>query len=154
MTTLRHMRIIVPVTPLEITVSPAVAIVPGKVRKAAISLVREVISVRDKAVINHAREAISSDRARRVDTNLVKAKAAISPVRDRAVINHAKEAISSDRARRVDTSLVKAKADTSPVRDRAVTNNPSRSLMASPAVLIRKVPVNIRQTMIRQPSTA
>ena len=139
MTALRRKETTVPVQTMENIVSLAVAIVPDRDKMAVTSLVKAVISpVRDRVAINHVREV----------TSLV--KEAISPARDRAVSSLVKEAISPVRDRRVDTSPVKLRAATSV---RVVTNH-TRSLMASLALLIRRVPVSIRQTMIPMPSTA
>ena len=135
MTARPSMRISVHVT------TTVVAIVPVRV-KVVTNLVRVVIS--PVRVATSVREAISArDR-----------KAAISPVRATSLVR----AVISvrDRMENTEDSLVRV---ISPVKDRVAISVPAgtnriRSLMASPAVPIRKVPANIQPTMIRMPSIA
>jgi hypothetical protein len=134
MTMLHPRKAIVPVITMENTVSHVVAIVPVRARKVVTNLVRVVISLA-KVVISVRVRVVTKvviSLARAV-TSLVRARVATS-------------------VRRVVISLVRDRAATS-VRVRVVTN-PIRSLMANPAVLIRRVPVSIRPIMIRMLSTA
>ena len=125
-----HVRIIVPAAATESTYSRATAIVPVRVRMAATSRVREVIS-RAKVV-----------------TSLVKDRVATSPAKDKVAISLVRD--------RVDISLVRDRVATSLVRDRAAISPVKvvRVVMASPTTPTRKVPVSIRPTMIRMPSIA
>ena len=135
MKVLHRMRSTVHAIIMETMASSVVVIVPVRDRRVAISLVRAVTSVRDKVAIS-ARAAISLVRV-------------VTSVRDRAVISLAKVLISV-RVRKVAISLVRDRAVISVLVD----TNPIRSLMANLAVLIRRVPVSIRPTMIRMLSTA
>ena len=135
-----HVRIIVPAAATESTYSRATAIVPVRVRMAATSRVREVIS-RAKVV-----------------TSLVKDKVATSPAKDKVAISRVRDRVDISLVRdRVATSHAKDRAAISPVKVvRVVMASPIRSssLMASPTTPTRKVPVSIRPTMIRMPSIA
>ena len=126
-----HVRIIVPAAATESTYSRATAIVPVRVRMAATSRVREVIS-RAKVVTSLVKD--------RVATSLARDRVAISLARDRVATSHAK-----DRAAISPVKVVRV-VMASPIR--------SSSLMASPTTPTRKVPVSIRPTMIRMPSIA
>ena len=126
-----HVRIIVPAAATESTYSRATAIVPVRVRMAATSRVREVIS-RAKVVTSLVKDRVATSLARdRVDISLVRDRVATSHAKDRAAISPVKV-----------VRVVMA----SPIR--------SSSLMASPTTPTRKVPVSIRPTMIRMPSIA
>ena len=130
MRAVHRVRSIVP----ETTTTEAIVLVRDK--KAVISLVREATNLA-KGAINLVKAVIRVKAA----TNL--ARVVISPVRDRVVTNlvRDKKAVISPAKVRVTSA-------------RVVMANLSRSLMASPTILIRKGLVSMVPITIRMLNTA
>jgi hypothetical protein len=112
------------------------AIVLVRDKKAVISLVREATSLA-KAAISLVKAVIRVKAA----TNL--AKVVISPVKDRVVTNLVRD-------KKAVISLAKVRVTSV----RVVMANLSRSLMASPTILIRKGLVSMAPITIRMLNTA
>jgi hypothetical protein len=125
-----RVRSIVPVT----TTMEAIVLVRDKM--AVISLVREATSLA-KAAISLVKAVIRVKAA----TNL--AKVVINPVKDRVVTNLVRD-------KKVVISPVKVRVTSV----RVVMENLSRSLMASPTILIRKGLVSMAPITIRMLNTA